>query len=286
MGCGCSSKAADVSSPSPTLLTGKAAGKANGAAAQGPRLVPGQVAIIRNCLNARLNGERVICEEYNTGLGEWLVKGDRFPLSVGMSLGEQFLEGTERGEAQPQVQPSDIQQQAPTLRTVLEKHNAALVSERVFDGSNDSVGEFVSDVYAHAFAIMHQGSGLVATGKSPFASAYEVHLFYQFCLNVCVAWSEHQMGRDEQRDNAFYSQMSDLCAILCCLDTDVISLPEEIEQNIKKIQRALFPHWVDAQMPKGEDALECCITVGKEWGLEETEAFQKALAAPQGNHRV
>jgi len=204
-----------------------------------------------------------------------------------MSLGEQFLEGTERGEARPQVQSSDIQQQAPTLRTELEKHNAMLVSERVFDGSNYYiVGGFVSDVYARAFAIMHHGSGLGASGKSPFASAYEVHLFYQFCLNVCVSWSEHQMGRYKERDNDFYSQMSDLCAILSCLDTDAVPLPEEIEQNIKKIQGALFPHWVDAQMPKGEDALECCITVGKEWGLEETEAFQKALAAPQGNHRV
>merc|ERR1719456_1110627 len=57
------------------------------------KLVPGQPAIIRNCPNAHLNGKRVICEEYNPGLDEWLVKGDQFPLSIGMSLGEQFLEG-------------------------------------------------------------------------------------------------------------------------------------------------------------------------------------------------
>merc|ERR1712232_5058 len=52
----------------------------------------GRTAIIRNCPNARLNGERVILQEYNCGLGEWTVKGDKFPLSVGMSLGAQFLE--------------------------------------------------------------------------------------------------------------------------------------------------------------------------------------------------
>merc|ERR1719197_1855497 len=58
----------------------------------GVELAPGQCAIIRNCPNARLNGERVILQEYNDGLGEWTVKGDKFPLSVGMSLGAQFLE--------------------------------------------------------------------------------------------------------------------------------------------------------------------------------------------------
>lgn len=59
---------------------------------QAKKIVPGQAAIIRNCPNAKLNGERVVCEEYNAGLDEWTVKGEKFPLSVGMSLGEQFLE--------------------------------------------------------------------------------------------------------------------------------------------------------------------------------------------------
>jgi hypothetical protein len=58
-----------------------------------PTLLTGQHAIIRNCPVARLNGERVVCEEYNAGLDEWMVKGDKFPLTVGMSLKEQFLEG-------------------------------------------------------------------------------------------------------------------------------------------------------------------------------------------------
>jgi hypothetical protein len=269
MGCGGSSAAAGVSSPSPTLLTaGKVqAGQANDA---GVKLAPGQPAIIRNCPNARLNGQRVICEEYNAGLGEWLVKGDRFPLTVGMSLGPQFLEGLPAGQAQS----ADIPQQAPTLRMVLEKHNA------MFDGSKDHVGEFVSNVYEHAYGITLEGSGVGASGECPFASAYEVHLFYQFVLNVCVAWSEHEMGEDEELDKDFYSQMSDLCTILCFLDTDAVHLPEEIEQNIKMIQRdALFPYWVDAQINKGDDALECCVAVGQKWGLEETGAFQKALAA-------
>merc|ERR1719145_178737 len=61
-------------------------------ASNGVELAPGQCAIIRNCPNVRLNGERVTLQEYNDGLGEWTVKGDKFPLSVGMSLGAQFLE--------------------------------------------------------------------------------------------------------------------------------------------------------------------------------------------------
>merc|ERR1711988_1568844 len=61
-------------------------------ASNGVEIAPGQSSVIRNCPNARLNGEQVILQEYNQGLGEWTVKGDKFPLSVGMSLGGQFLE--------------------------------------------------------------------------------------------------------------------------------------------------------------------------------------------------
>lgn len=80
MGCGSSSTTAQQ--PGPTLLCRDS----------GVKILPGQAAIIRNCPNARLNGERVVCEAYNAALGEWTVKGNRFPLSVGMSLGAQFLE--------------------------------------------------------------------------------------------------------------------------------------------------------------------------------------------------
>merc|ERR1712139_530492 len=87
-------------------------------------------------------------------------------------------------------------------------------------------------------------------------------------------------GKDEQLDNDFYSQISDLCQILCFLDTSAVPLPEEIDRNIKVLQSdALFPHWVDSQIPKGETALEFCVAVGQKWGLEETSAFQKVVAA-------
>merc|ERR1740138_286586 len=188
-----------------------------------------------------------------------------------MSLGPQFLEGLPVA----QTQSSDTSQQAPTLRTVLEEQNT------MFDGSKDHVGEFVSNVYTCAYGITLEGSGLGASGECPFASAYEVHLFYQFCLNVCVAWSGHQTGKNEDKDKDFYSQMSDLCETLYFLDTDAVPLPAEIDQNIQKVQRdALYPHWVTGQKAKEEAAaLECCINVGQKWGLQETAAFQDALAA-------
>jgi len=153
--------------------------------------------------------------------------------------------------------------------------------EKDSDGSKDHIGEFVTNVWVHAQGIIQEGSGLGTSGECPFASAYEVHLFYQFCLNVCVAWSEHELGKDERMDKDFLSQMSDLCEILIFLDTDAVPLPEEIAQNIKVIQRdALFPHWVEAQTAKKEAAaIECCVAVGKKWGLEDTKAFQKALDA-------
>lgn len=59
---------------------------------QAKDIFPGQRAIIRNCRKTELNGEQVICEKYSASLDEWLVKGDRFPLSIGMSLGAQCLE--------------------------------------------------------------------------------------------------------------------------------------------------------------------------------------------------
>lgn len=277
MGCGCSSQAAGASSPAPQSR------------GSGSELVPGQCATIRNCPNARLNGERVVLEKYND-LGEWTVKGDKFPLSAGMSLRAEYLEATEPANS------SDAPQQAPTLltggvnlvtgknknllRTPLEKYTQMLQGERVFDGTNVHVGEYVRDVYFHAFGIVNECSGVGASGECPFASAYEVHLFYQFCLNVCVAWSEHSMGKDKLLDKDFYSQISQLVEILCFLDTSAVSLPDEIERNIKLLQSdALFPHWVDAQTSEGEAALECCVAVGKKWGLEETSAYQKACAA-------
>merc|ERR1719163_324685 len=89
MGCCASSSAAAASQERPPRAQ----------LSNGMELTPGQSAIIRNCPNARLNGEQVILQEYNHGLGEWTVKGDKFPLSVGMSLGAQFLEVVERAPA-------------------------------------------------------------------------------------------------------------------------------------------------------------------------------------------
>jgi hypothetical protein len=79
MGCGGSSAAAQQPQPQVGDQLSK------------KKILPGQSAIIRNCPNARLNGQWVVCEEYND-LGEWTVKGDKFPLSLGMSLAEQYLE--------------------------------------------------------------------------------------------------------------------------------------------------------------------------------------------------
>jgi hypothetical protein len=64
---------------------------------------PGDAAIIHNCCNARFNGERVVCESYNAALGEWVVKGNKFPLSVGMSLGTQFLEKVQDFEVEGNI---------------------------------------------------------------------------------------------------------------------------------------------------------------------------------------
>merc|ERR1711988_1766287 len=114
MGCGSSTAAAAAQEPRPRAQS-----------SNGIELTPGQSAIIRNCPNARLNGERVILQEYNQGLGEWTVKGDKFPLSIGMSLSAQFLEVLEPA---PTLLTSDncVQSKAHTcpFGHVLERHSA------------------------------------------------------------------------------------------------------------------------------------------------------------------
>jgi len=114
----------------PSDLTGSAAAEAQeprprAQASNGADLVPGQSAIIRNCPNARLNGERVTLQEYNDGLGEWTVKGDKFPLSVGMSLGAQFLE-VDKPAPTLLTSESCAQSKAHTCPSghVLERHEA------------------------------------------------------------------------------------------------------------------------------------------------------------------
>lgn len=332
------------------------------------KLVPGQPVIIRNCLNSRLNGERVICEKYNVDLNEWNVKGDKFPLSIGMSIGEQFLEvvsevsftdtdgdvvkmkregshvaqylngellienltflkvdkkartylndsihGTFGQDEDldsiialrdalfwPDVveesRLSDSLQPAPTLlgsgtcsvkpvrnknldllRTTLEDK-----CEAMFECSKEDVSEIVSAVHEHATGIIQQGSGLGASGECPFASADEVDLYHNFCLKVLAKWSEHKLGRDERIDSNFFSQINDLCEILSFLDTDAVPLPAVIDKKIKLVQQeGLFPNWVRGQKPKGEAALSLCLAIGKKWQLQETAAFQEALASSE-----
>merc|ERR1719163_976667 len=115
MGCCASSSAAAASQERPPRAQ----------LSNGMELTPGQSAIIRNCPNARLNGERVTLQEYNDGLGEWTVKGDKFPLSVGMSLGAQFLEVVEPA---PTLLTSDSCAQRKTVTCpsghALERHSA------------------------------------------------------------------------------------------------------------------------------------------------------------------
>jgi len=280
MGCGASTAA---KGPRPQVQS---------SASPGVEITPGQAAIIRNYPNAHLNGKRVICEEYNASLGEWLVKGEKFPLSVGMSLGVQFL------DVQPEVQRSEPLQPAPTLlsnggcsvKFVRGKHQELLKTKleekynAMLDCSKEDVGAIVSDVHEHADGIIQKGSGLGPSGDCPFASADEVHLYCQFCLNVFTKWAEHKMGQDEHMDKKFFSQIDELCVTLSFLDTDAVPLPEGTEQIVQLVQRdGLFPNWVRGQTPKGEAAVRHCLVIGKKWQLEETEAFQKALASLESN---
>jgi hypothetical protein len=186
----------------------------------------------------------VICEKFNADLNEWLVKGDGFPLNVGMSFGEQFLEGialaptllSNGSRSTKLVRGKDHD----LLRTKLEE-----ACEVLFDCAIEDVGDVVNNVHQHANAIIKEGSGLGSSGDCPFASSHEVHLYAQFCWKVLDKWSSHDLGQDERLDAMFSSLINDLCEILSFLDTDAVPLTEEVEKNIQLVQReALFPNWV------------------------------------------
>jgi len=255
-------------------------------------IVPGQSAIIRNCPNAKLNGQQVVCEEYNTALGEWQVKGQGFPLSIGMSMPTKYLEViSSNSNDKPIVRPVQAGDAAgdgslvirfdDLLKTTLE---SALQTFTLEYPTKLSVGDVVNTVKERADAIHNEGVGKGPSGKCPFSSAYEVHIFYTFCLSVLGVWSGHDLGEDEDVDAAFYSQLARICEILKNLDTSAVFLPEEIDQNIHGLKReALWPNWFDGEMKKGEAAAQRCIAIGKEWKLEETERYQSALAKLEGN---
>jgi len=147
-----------------------------------------------------------------------------------------------------------------------------------------SVGGVVDTVKERADTIINEGAGKGPSGKCPFSSAYEVHIFYKFCLSYLGVWSAHKTGEDDEVDAAFYSQLATICEILKKLDTEAVFLPEEIDQNIHQLKReALWPNWFDGEMKKGEVAARRCLAIGKEWKLEETERYQNALAKLEGN---
>jgi hypothetical protein len=167
------------------------------------------------------------------------------------------------------------------LKTTLE---TCLKTMLVEEPTKLSVGNVVNMLGERADAILNEGIGKGPGGKCPFSSAYEVHIFYQFCLSCLGVWSDHNIGEDEHVDAAFYSQLATICEILKNLDTSVVFLPEEIDQNIQVLkQEALWPNWFDGEIKKCDAAARRCLAVGKEWKLEETERYQNALAKLEGN---
>merc|ERR1712007_92555 len=147
-----------------------------------------------------------------------------------------------------------------------------------------TVGDVVNTLGERADTIVNEGIGKGPNHKCPFSSAYEVHIFYKFCLSYLGVWSQHDLGEDEEIDAAFYSQLATICEILKNLGTSAVFLPEEIDQNIQLLkQEALWPNWCDGEMKKGEDAARRCLAIGKEWKLEETERYQQALSKLESN---
>jgi hypothetical protein len=155
------------------------------------------------------------------------------------------------------------------------------------DADKTNVGEIVNDMREQANAIINGATGIGKSGECPFASAYEVHLFYQFCICTLALWHGHTLKENDEADAAFYLQVSCLCEVLSFLDRTAVPLPEEVAKNITFLgQEELFPHWITGEMLKGEEAARRCLAIAKEWHLEKTEVFQNALVKLERNDNV
>merc|ERR1712187_322856 len=171
------------------------------------------------------------------------------------------------------------------LKTTLEKCRADLVKGEV---TKSSVGHLVEKISKRAQTITSELTGKGPHGKCPFSSAYEVQIFYMFCLRYLGVWSAHETGKDENLDAAFASQLGALCEVLNNLDTSAVSLPEYVSDNIQQLnaqlkQKTLWLKWFDGQKKKGDDAAMRCLAISKEWNLEETKAHQSALDTIEGS---
>merc|ERR1712118_567890 len=90
------------------------------------------------------------------------------------------------------------------LRTTLEM----CLAEDADKLTKVTIGDLVNTLSMRADGIINESAGEGPDGKCPFFSAYEVHLFYQFCLLCLDVWSEHTLGGDQDLDAAFYSQLA------------------------------------------------------------------------------
>jgi len=168
-----------------------------------------------------------------------------------------------------------------SLETVL-----AAFDEADLDINASSVRLLVDALSSNATPIINQREGKGRRGTCPFSSAYEVEMFYKFSLGFLRVWSVHKMCKDEDEDAAFYSQLNMLCEILNSLDTSALCLPQLITENIESLKReAFWPNWFAGEMMKGEAAARRCLAIGKEWNLEESEAYHNALATIEGGNQ-
>jgi hypothetical protein len=161
-----------------------------------------------------------------------------------------------------------------TLETVL-----GAFSEPELDINTSSIRLLVDELSKNATTIISECEGTGLHFTCPFFSAYEVHLFYKFSLSFLSVWSGHEIGKDEDEDAAFYSQIGSLCEILNSLDTAAVPLSPDITESIQSLKREVFwPNWFVGERIKGEVTGKRCLAIGKAWILEESEAYQKALA--------
>jgi len=148
------------------------------------------------------------------------------------------------------------------------------------DGHKGHIGDIVTHMGKHAYGIINAGKGIGPSGKCPFASAEEVQLYFELCLRIFKCWSDYEMGSSEELDRDLYAQFHCLSEILSFLDFTAVTLPEEIATNAQDlIQQVLFPNVIMlAEKFDGDIGAKTWLHFGMQWHLENTEAFQTALA--------
>jgi hypothetical protein len=140
-------------------------------------------------------------------------------------------------------------------------------------GMNDVLNA-VDPMFRHYYGIINAGI------RCPFMSAEEVIEYFKLTVALCGRWDPNGFECLGQA-----SQVHAICEILEYLDEKMVPIDEcdltfqggTVRKLINMLRATLFPQWIKARMWKDDICGKACLVTGRQWGMEQTDAYQAAL---------